>query len=151
MIKLLFSSKFPEVEKNIFEDLMSRINDVMKEDIDERTDEREGVINLMIVDDDEIREINRDYRGYDKPTDVISFEYFSDGDYWIEESDELEVGDIFISIDTARRQSVDKNHTLDKEFEILFVHGVLHVLGYDHNDDEEEQEMEGYAKEILVS
>jgi probable rRNA maturation factor len=105
-----------------------------------------GQVNFVLMDDEKIRILNRDFRQIDKATDVLSFPYES-GE-WPEEEEKL-FGEIFISIDTAKRQAAEKGHSLERELEILFVHGLLHLMGFDHQNDEEENEMEAYAKKIL--
>lgn len=100
-------------------------------------------VSVVLVDDDTIHQYNRDYRNIDRPTDVLSF---PDGEF---EDGVLLMGDIIISTDAIRRQSLDYNHSLKREFCFLVAHGYLHLLGYDHHTDKEEQEMIGLQKEIL--
>lgn len=99
--------------------------------------EPDSTISVTIVNDDAIREINREHRGKDKPTDVLSFplepEPFSQ---------ERLLGDIVISIDTARRQAADYDAPVQREVYRLLIHGLLHVLGHDHMEPEEQEEME---------
>ena len=109
---------------------------------------RDGEIELVFINDRTIQAMNKEYRSKDKPTDVISFAYMEVTDYEKTVGD-IMVGDIFISIDTATAQAEEKGHSWKKEVEILFVHGMLHCLGFDHNNDEEEAEMEGWAEKIL--
>ena len=104
-------------------------------------------VSVIFLDDDQIHEINRDYRGIDRPTDVISFALRDDtteGDYVAEE-----LGDIFINIDAARRQAVDYGHSEKREICFLFTHGLLHLCGFDHMTPEDEKEMTEYQKKIL--
>jgi probable rRNA maturation factor len=100
-------------------------------------DEPDAAISLTIVDDETIREINRDFRGKDKATDVLSFplepEPFSQ---------ERLLGDIVISIDTARRQAADYDAPVQNEIYRLLIHGLLHVLGHDHEEAEDRVIME---------
>ncbi|MBV8638666.1 MAG: rRNA maturation RNase YbeY [Candidatus Eremiobacteraeota bacterium] len=99
--------------------------------------EPDSAISVTIVNDDAIREINREHRGKDKPTDVLSFplepEPFSQ---------ERLLGDIVISIDTARRQAADYDAPVQREIDRLLIHGLLHVLGHDHMEPEERDVME---------
>lgn len=81
-----------------------------------------GKIDLAFIGDEKMREFNRDYRGKDKPTDVLSFAY---------DSGEIR-GDVIISKDTARRDARRFGITYREELKRLVVHGVLHILGYDH-------------------
>ena len=87
--------------------------------------------NLIIVDNNYIHELNRDYRGIDRETDVITFA-LEDEDTLIIGDDERILGDIYISIDRARSQAVDYGHSFLRELSFLAVHGFYHLLGYDH-------------------
>ncbi len=104
-------------------------------------------VSVIFMDDKQIHELNRDYRGIDRPTDVISFalrDDTSEGDYVAEE-----LGDIFINIDAARRQAVEYGHSEKREICFLFAHGLLHLCGFDHMNPEDEKEMIEYQKKIL--
>ena len=103
----------------------------------------EFAVDFSLVDDARIRELNRDFRGKDKPTDVLSFSLFEGG----EEFDfpifceEIALGDIVISLETAARQAAQQNHSLEREIAFLSIHGALHLLGYDHGKDTERRTM----------
>lgn len=147
-IELLFHSEVEEpVEERVFVRVFKRFKEAMGERIEEYLGERSGVVNLIIVDDQKIHQINKQYRQKNKPTDVISFAYMESIE-WAEEG-EVAAGDIFISLGTAKRQAMEHGHSLERELEILFVHGLLHLFGFDHNNDEEEEEMEGWAGRVL--
>lgn len=117
----------------------------------------EGLYELSItfMDDAAIQAVNAEYRGKDQPTDVISFalEELSEGEVAIVQKSDMPVvlGDIIISIDTAKRQATEYNHTFERELGFLALHGFLHLLGYDHLDERQEQEMFGRQTEILTS
>ncbi len=109
-------------------------------------------LSLTFVDNQKIHEINREYRGIDRPTDVISFA--------LEESsgDEMEIiggdiprilGDIIISVPKAKEQAENYGHSFMRELGFLAVHGFLHLLGYDHMTEEDEKEMFLRQEEIL--
>lgn len=100
-----------------------------------------GIIEINILNSEEMRRINREYRKKDYATDVLSFEY-------LDSPSEVK-GEIFICLPVAARQASENRQTLKKELEILLVHGLLHIAGYDHNNDNEEIEMENLAKKIL--
>ena len=102
--------------------------------------------NIIIVDNAKIRQLNRDYRKIDRETDVISFAL---EDYEDIKLEHRLLGDIYISIDKARRQAIEYNHSLLRELSFLSVHGLLHLLGYDHMDEKEEKIMFDKQKEIL--
>ncbi len=95
-------------------------------------------VAIIITDDLEIQKINSEFRGKDKPTDVISFAY-RDEPFPINEGIAEELGDLYISIDTARRQADEYGVTLADELKRLTIHGILHLLGYDHEKSEEDE------------
>lgn len=131
-----------------FKKYVERLYQVMKKEIDRKLFKRDGQLDLVLITDRKMRSMNKEYRGKDSTTDVISFAYLEVTDYEKEPGDII-VGDIFISVDTAARQAREKGHDLKKEMAILFVHGLLHCMGFDHNTDEEEAEMEGWAGKVL--
>ena len=92
-----------------------------------------GTVMLTLTSDKEIHALNREYRGVDKPTDVLSFSYF-DGERFPGDSDGKGdvVGEIVISVPTAKKQAKDHGKSLQEELQFLFVHGLLHVFGFDH-------------------
>lgn len=99
--------------------------------------EADAGISVSLVGDAAIREINREHRGKDKPTDVLSFP-LEPGPF----SHERLLGDIVISIDTARRQAADYDAPIQREVYRLLIHGLLHVLGHDHEEAGERKRME---------
>jgi len=94
-------------------------------------------LSLVFCEDDFIHALNRDYRHKDRPTDVLSFP--QDGEAGL-------LGDLVISVPTARRQAASHGHPLAAEVEWLFLHGALHLLGYDDSTDEEADEMDRRAR-----
>ena len=108
-------------------------------------------ISLSLIDNNEIRNLNRDYRGIDRPTDVISFAYLDGQDReTIYKSGAIVIlGDIYISTQKAQEQSQEYNHSLNRELSFLFVHGLLHLLGYDHIEKEDEEIMFDLQNKIL--
>ena len=103
--------------------------------------------NIIFVDNERIWEINRQYRKKDSVTDVISFA-FEDNEEFINEEYRL-LGEIYISIDKAREQAVEYGHSELRELSFLAIHGLLHLLGYDHMEKEEEEIMIQKQEEIL--
>lgn len=97
-------------------------------------------LSVIFVDDKKIHEINKDYRNIDRSTDVISFALEDNEQYYLEGMPR-ELGDIFISIDHARLQAQEYGHSFYREMCFLFTHGLLHLLGFDHMKEEDEQEM----------
>ncbi|KAF1295819.1 rRNA maturation RNase YbeY [Enterococcus sp. JM4C] len=114
-------------------------------------------MSVTFMDNAAIQVINRDYRGKDAPTDVISFALEEEGEDEIpvifEDGDEMEIprnlGDIMISIERAAEQAAEFGHTYERELGFLSVHGFLHINGYDHMIPEDEEKMFGLQKEIL--
>lgn len=103
--------------------------------------------SVILVDDEGIQIINRDYRQKDSVTDVISFAA-NEGDI-LETTDLSELGDIFINMEAMARQAQEYQHSLKREFCFLFAHGLLHCLGFDHQDQASEDLMLSTQKEIL--
>jgi probable rRNA maturation factor len=92
-------------------------------------------VHVLVTGDERIRELNRDFLGHDRPTDVLSF---PDGD--VLPSGRRLLGQIVVSLDTARRQAGDLGHSEMRELSELTLHGVLHLLGYDHSSDQGEMD-----------
>lgn len=121
-------------------------------------------VNILLTDDAEIQEMNRQMRDIDAPTDVLSFpavEFVEAGDFSVVEQDvasyfdvdsgELLLGDIMISIQRLREQAKEYNHSVKREYAFLIAHSMLHLSGYDHMEEEERVEMEQIQEEILQS
>lgn len=138
------------------------INIIIKKTIDlcmksEKLD-KDYEVSVIIVDDEEIRAINKEHRDIDKSTDVLSFpmvefengELISDeGDYDMD-LDELVLGDIIISAETAKRQSIEYGHSFEREIAFLTAHSCFHLLGYDHMIETEEKVMFKKQEDILI-
>jgi probable rRNA maturation factor len=110
-------------------------------------DERDSSLSLTVVDDAAIRELNRDHRGKDKPTDVLSFPMFEGGEA-PQAGVERMLGDVVISVETARRQAAEYDATLQRELYRLLIHGLLHVMGHDHEEARERAEMETQERRL---
>ncbi len=100
----------------------------------------------MLCDDAFIHPLNQQYRGIDKPTDVLSFA-MGEGEEVFEQDPTL--GDVIISVETAQRQADARGHSLEQELRVLLVHGILHLLGYDHEEDAEAELMEAEERRLL--
>ena len=87
-------------------------------------------IGITFVNDEEIRKLNTSYKSKDNPTDVLAFEYDNQSEF-LPLSESFHLGDVVISVDTARMQAEDLNHDIKKELQILTIHGILHLTGYD--------------------
>ncbi|MGW8957096.1 rRNA maturation RNase YbeY [Paenibacillus sp. NPDC055715] len=144
----------------IHESLIGLLNTLLEEagKVEGVTD---GEVALTFVNDEQIHELNRDYRGIDRPTDVLSFAmketldeeleiiYEPDDEGPLDDVPDV-LGDIIISVQTAQAQSEEYGHSIEREIGFLFVHGFLHLLGYDHQDDASEAEMMGKQEAVLT-
>ena len=113
----------------------------------------EPYISVTLVDNEYIHEINRNYRHIDRPTDVISFAFLDDNpsrDKLFQSKEMVVLGEIYISIDKAKEQALAYGHSLERELSFLFVHGLLHLLGYDHMNEDDEKIMFALQEEILA-
>ncbi len=134
MIQLQFvnETKTP-VDPSLFEIILKRLPDVegplAYEDVE-----------LLLTDDDTIHALNKQYRGKDKATDVLSFSL----------EDPVHLGQLVISVDRASEQAEQIGQSLEEELQFLFTHGTLHLLGYDHEEAEEEKVMLAKAYKLLA-
>ncbi len=126
------------------------------ESVIENALEREGIkipveVCISLVEDREIQSLNREYRGRDVPTDVLSFPLIDRDDLDKQVPTEIEVllGDIIISAERADEQAKEYGHSFQRELAYLTVHGILHLLGYDHSSPQEEKVMRAKEEEIL--
>lgn len=131
------------------EDLEKDLNELKEFLVNVSKDEKLGnvIFNVIIVDNKKIREINRDYRNIDRETDVISFALEDDKSFNTTEVRML--GDIYISIDRVRSQAEEYGHSFKRELYFLAIHGLLHLLGYDHMKKEDEEVMFAKQEEVL--
>lgn len=106
-------------------------------------------LSVSFIDDETIKTMNRDYRNIDKATDVISFAMLDSLDEVSHDDSDLDLGDIFISVQTASEQAKSLNQSVNREILFLFIHGLLHLLGYDHQNLEEETVMFNLQEEII--
>ena len=113
----------------------------------------EGVeVGVTFLDDAAIQELNRDYRDKDRPTDVLSFALNEGDEPEIVDAPEEELlGDILISLETTARQAEEYGHTLERELAYLTVHGMLHLLGYDHEEPADQAEMRLEEEAVLAA
>lgn len=123
----------------------------------------EAQVSIVLTDGRGIREMNREYRGIDRETDVLSFPNVdfeeegvfdigedSEADYFDPETGELVLGDIMISVDRVYGQAQEYGHSVRREFAFLVAHSMLHLCGYDHMEEEERARMERRQEEILT-
>ncbi len=112
--------------------------------VDDKTE-----VSILFTDDKFIRLLNNKYRGIDKPTDVLSFSIQEGVDKSpVVESEKL-LGDIIVSVETAKRQADTLNHSIEKELTVLLIHGLLHLTGHDHEKNQDYKIMRGKENKIL--
>jgi len=151
---------FLENEQNKFE-LTEEIENLIKKAIElsliKENFNIHSEISVTLMDDEGIRKVNKEYRNIDAPTDVLSFPLVemhegkiisNIGDYDLDE-DAIILGDILISLEMVQKQANEYQHSFERELAFLVTHGVYHLLGYDHQDEESEKLMIGKQKEVL--
>lgn len=107
---------------------------------------KKSIFDIILIDDDEMQKLNKEYRGIDRTTDVLSFA-LNDNSHINPVLNSL--GDIFVSIPKMKSQAIEYGHSEKRELSFLVVHGMLHLLGYDHMNELDEKVMFGLQKEIL--
>lgn len=122
------------------------LNEVINHTL-EVMDAKESIFTIIFVTPEEIHELNKQYRGVDRVTDVISFALEDAHDVSL--SDVRVLGDIYICIDRMKEQAIEYGHSETRELSFLTVHGLLHLLGYDHQTKEDEEVMFGIQRKIL--
>ena len=146
-MELDFNSKFPEFDQ--YEDIYL---DLLKTTVETLKIKCDPIVSISFVDNKYIHKINKKYRQIDRPTDVISFAFLdAEGEYdkILYSPGPVVLGDIYISIDKAKEQAEEYGHPLHRELCFLFVHGLLHLLGYDHMKKEDEEVMFKLQEDIL--
>lgn len=154
---------FEETEVKFDFDYKKTINNVVAEALDYIKCPYESEISITLTDNEKIKEINMEFRGMDKATDVLSFpmvEYEEAGkfdfleeltfDYFEPESGELILGDIIISVEKVIEQAGKYNHSEERELAFLTAHSMFHLFGYDHENEKEMQSMELMQEELLI-
>lgn len=143
---------FHDKTNSVNEDYVTMIQDLLSFAAKEEGVTQESEISLTFVHNNEIQELNRNYRQKDNPTDVISFALQEEGEGELQvigEEIPVVLGDIVISVDKAKEQADEYGHSLERELGFLAVHGLLHLLGYDHIEKEDEKKMFSRQEEIL--
>lgn len=132
---------------HVFEEILDLICSDFKEIFPKEFDKRKKhFITLTLVDDEIIHTINKEQRGIDKPTDVVSLSYLGDEEF----PEQDMIGEIFISFETAQKQAEENDMEVLDELKFLFVHGVLHILGYEHKSERDFQTMMNLTNQILA-
>jgi len=111
-------------------------------------------VSIVFTDSETVRKLNRDYRGVDEPTDVLAFymlpEKETASSFILPPDGITRLGEVIISYPQAVEQAKEQGHSVDKELALLIIHGMLHLLGYDHEKPEEEAKMRAKEKELLA-
>lgn len=128
----------------IYEDVEKYVIEVLNK---EYRSDKEVYISILLTGNEEIQRVNREFRGKDMPTDVISFAYHDneEADNGIYDS----LGDIIISLERVEEQRKDYGHSFKREFYYVLTHGLLHLMGYDHIEEEDKKIMRKKEEEIL--
>ena len=138
-----------QTNQNEWDKYETRFNEIFTQTCKTLQIDKDYEVSIILVDANQIHEINRDYRNIDRPTDVISFALKdSEDEFYIDEID-LELGDIFINVEAVVNQAKEYGHSECREISFLCTHGLLHLLGYDHMNEEDEKEMFGLQDVIL--
>ena len=146
-MELDFNSKFEEYES--YEEEYLSLMEITFKTLGIKCD---PIVSVSLVDNEYIHYINREYRQIDRPTDVISFAFLDDGheyDKVLFKKGLVTLGDIYISVDKAIEQAKEYGHSIKRELSFLFVHGLLHLCGYDHMTKEDEEVMFALQDKIL--
>lgn len=106
-------------------------------------------LSILLCNNDKIHELNKEYRGIDKPTDVLSFALNEGEDYEGSEEEHHLLGDMIISLERTKEQSIEYGHSFERELAYLTTHSCLHILGYDHMTEEDKKEMRTEEEFIL--
>lgn len=133
----------------VSEELIEKIKDIILECLDYEGYDDDYDISLSFVDNKEIHELNKIYRGIDRPTDVLSFPMLDEEFDFDIELEEKSLGDIVISLERAFEQSLEYNHSFEREVCFLVCHSMFHLLGYDHDTEENTKEMREKEEYIL--
>jgi probable rRNA maturation factor len=110
-------------------------------------------VSLVFTDSEKVKQLNRDYRGVDEPTDVLAFYMFpqkgADSSFALPPDGVTRLGEVIISYPQAVAQAKEQGHSPQRELALLVIHGILHLLGYDHEEPEKESKMRAREREFL--
>jgi probable rRNA maturation factor len=115
--------------------------------------EGKGEVSVTFLSDEEMQQLNKDYRQIDSPTDVLTFPQSEGMDMPMTDDENFQplIGDIIISVETAEKQAAEQGHSLNKEIAVLLIHGILHLHGFDHIEDEDYEKMKPEEDRILLA
>ena len=141
-MEILINNEFPEIKVDARK-IEQQIGKVLIS-----LDCNEHEISILFIGDQRIRDLNQQFRDIDRPTDVLSFPQISEDE--LEAPGALVLGDVAISLETARSQSEEHGLSFEEELTLLLIHGILHLLGYDHEvSDQEEERMRSKTRELF--
>lgn len=148
MLKLeYYNDTIIPLSGQIFKEILNLVNDNFKEIFPKKLDKRKTYyITFTLVTDEIIQELNKEHRGINEPTDVISLSYIDEKEFPGQDM----VGEIFISFETAEKQAKKNEMEVLDELKFLYVHGILHILGYKHKAEEDFQTMMKLTNQILA-
>ena len=147
-MKLIIDNTTNE-DLSLQKDLEKVIKEVLKV---ENVDEKKCEISLSFVDEKKIRQLNKDFRQTDRVTDVLSFpieDFFNEDRKTLLEKPYLMLGDVVICTDVARKQAKELEHSFEREIMYLTCHSILHLLGYDHMEDDDKKMMRSKEKQVM--
>lgn len=145
----MFTIDFTDHTNLVKDEWYNQIEDLINFAKEKENIHEDAELSVTFVDKNEIQEINKNYRDKDKVTDVISFALEEDEPNIVGLDIPRVLGDIIICTDVAKEQAGSYGHSFERELGFLALHGFLHLLGYDHMNEEDEKEMFGRQKEIL--
>lgn len=141
------------------------VEEVVRQTLDIEHSQSDAEVSVLIADDETVRELNRRYRGLDENTDVLSFSFTHQGhfhgrpdeapeslegeEFVLPPSESEDLGEVIVSLPQTRRQAVDNERSVDEELALLLAHGVLHLLGHDHEEPTEEEAMKRIEAVVL--
>lgn len=146
-MRYIFDDRQDKID--IKDELYEKIEDIVEEVLDYEGYSDDYDISISYVDNKEIHELNKQFRGVDRATDVLSFPMLSD-EFEDVEYEEMSLGDIVVSLERALEQSIEYGHSFEREVCFLVCHSMFHLLGYDHDTDENTREMREKEEAVLT-
>ncbi|WP_432664593.1 rRNA maturation RNase YbeY [Wukongibacter baidiensis] len=131
------------------EELIELLNKVVEKSLEVENIGNDIEVSLSFVDNNEIKVLNRDFRGKDKETDVLSFPQYENQELIKEENNIVVLGDIVISLEKAKEQAEEYGHSFEREVAFLTSHSMFHLLGYDHDTEENTKLMRQKEEKVL--
>ena len=146
-MRYIFDDRQEKID--IKDELYEKIEDIVEEVLDYEGYSDDYDISISFVDNKEIHELNKQFRAVDRATDVLSFPMLSD-EFEDVEYEEMSLGDIVVSLERALEQSIEYGHSFEREVCFLVCHSMFHLLGYDHDTEENTREMREKEEAVLT-